>query len=105
MKNRRSANPRNEVKEVNWNRIITTASIVAGTVGSAFILAKSVTGKSRRRSSFAKISNAVKIGSAALGIMAGGVKLFNDNLPDTSRQLQRKARKSYRRLRRKLTVI
>jgi hypothetical protein len=84
-----------KMEKVDWNKTAHNASSIAGTVGGAMALAKLVTKRTPfRRRKMDRIMNPVKIGAASVAIVAGGLKLFNDNMPKEAKKLMKKTRKT-----------
>lgn len=89
------------LRKMDWNRTMRNASSIAGTIGSALFMARSM----RRRTGItgmSKIGKIFSIGSASIGMLAGGMRLFNDYAPDQSRRMQKNMRKTYNRYRKRV---
>ncbi|MGE5497768.1 MAG: hypothetical protein ACM3Q2_06855 [Syntrophothermus sp.] len=79
------------IDNVNWTRAAGNASSVAGAVGGAIALARASKRKtSIFRSRRDKIMRPVRISAASIAILAGGLKLLNDNMPGKTRRSLRR---------------
>ncbi|MGE5680700.1 MAG: hypothetical protein ACM34K_07455 [Bacillota bacterium] len=71
-----------KIEKVDWNKTAHNASSIAGTVGGAMALTRILTRKHPfRRRKMERVMNPIKIGAASLAVVAGGIKLLNDNMP------------------------
>ena len=94
---------RKTIKKVDWNRTALNMTSLAGAVGGAFALSKVIQQhKGLRRRKWFNLQKAAKIGAATIPIIAGGVKLFNENLPGQAKELKHQYRHYSRRYRKML---
>jgi hypothetical protein len=71
-----------KMEKVDWNKTAHNASSIAGTVGGAMAIARIMNRRTPfRRSTMDKVMSPIKIGAASLAVVAGGIKLLNDNMP------------------------
>ncbi|MGE5399586.1 MAG: hypothetical protein ACM3S2_04225 [Ignavibacteriales bacterium] len=90
------------VNKINWNKTAQSATAIAGTLGGAMALARVISEEMPSRGKWRKISKAAKISAASLAVLAGGIKLFTDNMPAEARELKNQYRHYYKRYRKRL---
>lgn len=79
------------IDKVNWGKAAGNASSVAGALGGAIALARVAKKKTPFfRSRRDKIMRPVRISAASIAVLAGGLKLLNDNLPGRTRRSLRR---------------
>lgn len=96
---------RKTMNKVDWNRTAHNVTSIAGTVGGAIALTK-VLNQHRgfRRRRWFTLAKAAKIGAASISVLAGGLKLFNDNLPDQAKEIKHQYRHYSRHYRKMLAI-
>lgn len=95
---------RKTMNKVDWTKTAHNATSIAGAVGGAIALTRAISqhrGFLRPRKWY-NLQRAAKIGAASISILAGGLKLFNDNLPDQAKELRHQYRHYSRRYRKML---
>ncbi|MGE5351198.1 MAG: hypothetical protein ACM3P0_03890 [Acidobacteriota bacterium] len=95
---------RKTMNKVDWNKTAHNMTSIAGTVGGAIALTRAIMQHRRFLSprKWYNVTKAAKIGAASISILAGGLKLFNDNLPDQAKELKDQYRHYSRRYRKML---
>lgn len=94
---------RKSINRLDWNRTAINVTSIAGTLGGAIALSKAISQhRGFRRRRWFNLAKAAKIGAASISILAGGLKLFNDNLPAQANELKHQYRHYSRRYRKML---
>lgn len=95
---------RKTMNKVDWNKTAHNVTSIAGAVGGAIALTRVISHhrKFLKPRKWYNLQKAAKIGAASISILAGGLRLFNDNLPDQAKELKHQYRHYSRRYRKML---
>lgn len=95
---KRNKNTRNNLKKA-----LTTVSTITAAAGSIYAYIR-LTAGNRKKAKLNKISNLVKIGSASLGILSGGLRLFKYGMPAQNDYIRKRTKRTFKTLKRKLAI-